>query len=169
VRLYAKRLVQLGFPTQSSSIAWYTAISLLTLLVAAGGLRLIETRTHLANSARHAYVTACAAGAAGTLVLAATRRVEVAIAAVVAIGATAANLARTTGTIWLNQRTSSEIRATVHSLRAQGADLGEITCSLALGIIAQRNLGAAFWGAATLLGIAALLAARGRKPAPASG
>lgn len=169
VRLYAKRLVDLGFPTRSSSIAWYTVVSLLTLLVAAIGLRVVERRIGRVNVARRTYAVACATGAVALLALAVTRNVTVAAFAAVIVGAMAANLTRTTGAIWLNQRTSNEIRATVHSFRAQCADLGEITCSFALGVIAQRNLSAALLGAAALLGLAAMVSHTRRGGVTATG
>ena len=41
------------------------------------------------------------------------------------------------GTVWVNARTTADIRATTHSFLAQLKYLGEITCGLAIATIAR--------------------------------
>jgi hypothetical protein len=46
-------------------------------------------------------------------------------------------LTRTIGTIWVNQQTSGDVRATVHSFLAQAEYVGAIVCGLAIAVVAR--------------------------------
>ncbi|MET9019365.1 hypothetical protein ABZV93_05245 [Actinopolymorpha sp. NPDC004070] len=67
-RLYPRRLAELGFPTDP--VAWYTVLGLLTLLVGAVALRLVEPHVDDVRTAPHGYVAACVVGALGLVGLA---------------------------------------------------------------------------------------------------
>ena len=76
-------------------------------------------------------------------------------------------LTRIIGTIWVNQRTSGPVRATVHSLLAQAEYLGVITCGLATGLLAAATtLPVALVSCAALFALTAALIGRspGHRP-----
>jgi hypothetical protein len=59
-----------------------------------------------------------------------------AVAAVITTNGIAMPLVRTVTTIWVNRRTTSDIRATTHSFLAQAEYTGEILCAAALAALA---------------------------------
>jgi hypothetical protein len=65
--------------------------------------------------------------------------------------------------IWVNRRTSSDVRATVQSFLAQAEYLGEISFGIALGILAQgAGIPVAMLGSCALVGFAGVLVACSR-------
>ena len=63
----------------------------------------------------------------------------------------------------VNRRTTSDVRATVHSLLAQLEYGGEIVCGFAFAVVAQAtSITAAYAGACALLVCAGLLVLRSR-------
>jgi ribosomal protein S18 acetylase RimI-like enzyme len=67
-------------------------------------------------------------------------------------------LTRTVGRIWVNQETSSDVRATVHSFLAQAEYAGEIVCGIAIATVAQvAGLSVALLTGGVLFALAALL------------
>lgn len=159
-RLYPKQLLDQGVPT-ADPMLWLTGLGVLTFLTGAAAVRTTETRIGVISVARRGYVVATAAGATGTLVLAMSSSAVVGSAAVLLGRGVAMPLTRTIGTIWVNQRTSGHVRATVHSLLAQAEYLGVITCGLAIGLLAQATtLPVAMVGCAVLFTVTAVLISR---------
>ena len=134
-RLYPRRLVDFGLPVDP--VAWFTALGILTLLAGAVALRVVEPHVDDAGTALRGYAVACAAGAAGVVVLAGAPEEVSASAAVLLVAGIALPLTRTLGTIWVNRQTTSEVRATVHSMLAQAEYVGEIVCGLAVAAVAR--------------------------------
>jgi len=134
-RLQARRLVDLGLP--SDPVAWLTALGVLTLLVGAAALRIVERQIDDQGTALRGYIVACAAGAVGAIVLAGAPEEVSGSAAVLLVAGIALPLTRTIGTIWVNRQTSGDVRATVHSFLAQAEYVGEIVCGLAIAVVAR--------------------------------
>jgi hypothetical protein len=158
-RLHQRRLVDLGLP--SDPVAWFTVLGVLTLLVGAAALRVVEPHIDGARTAQHGYVVACAAGALGLIVLAGAPEEVTGSAALLLIAGIAMPLTRTLGTIWVNRQTSSDVRATVHSFLAQAEYVGEIACGLAIALVARyAGLSPALVACAALFAITMVLVQR---------
>jgi MFS family permease len=134
-RLFQKRLIDIGLPTEP--VVWFTALSIVSLLVGAIALRAIEHRIEGVQTAQRGYVFACAAGAIGLIVLASAPEELTAGAAILLVSGLAIPLTRTLSTIWVNRQTSGDVRATVHSFLAQAEYLGEIFGGFAIVVVAQ--------------------------------
>jgi MFS family permease len=154
-RLYAKRLLALGLPRRLDPIVWYTMLGLAMLLAGALVLRLVETRIDGADVARRSYAAACALGAVGMIVLALAPNAAAAAVGTLLVGGLSLTVLRLVGTVWVNRRTSSDVRATVHSFLAQAEYLGEIIIGFSLALLARTTtvtvalIGAALVMAAT--------------------
>ena len=62
--------------------------------------------------------------------------------------------------IWVNRRTASDVRATVHSFLSQAENFGEIVLGVTLAILAgTASVTVALMGSAALLAVAGALAA----------
>jgi MFS family permease len=133
-RLQPRRLVDLGLPTDP--VAWLTVLGVLTLLVGAAVFRIVEPHVEGARAALRGYGLACAAGTVGLIALALAPEELSASAAVLVFAGIAVPLTRTLGTIWVNHHTTSDVRATVHSLLAQAEYVGEIVGGLAFAAVA---------------------------------
>ena len=133
-RLYPRRLFDIGLPSQP--LWWFTALSLVALLVGALALRSVESRMDNAVTARRGYALACAAGVVGLAGLAVAPEDLSGGAAVLLVAGIALPLTRTIGTILVNQQTTGDVRATVHSYLAQAEYAGEIICSFAVALVA---------------------------------
>jgi MFS transporter, DHA3 family, tetracycline resistance protein len=158
-RMQPRRLVDLGLPTDP--VAWFAVLGVLTLLVGAAALRIVEREIDDARAALRGYALACAAGTVGALVLAAAPEEVSASAAVLLVAGLAIPLTRTIGTIWVNRRTSGEVRATVHSLLAQAEYLGEIACGLGIAVLASvAGLSPALLACSALFALAMVLIRR---------
>jgi Major Facilitator Superfamily len=138
-RVYAKRLVALGLPNEPDPIVWYTLLGLAMLLSTALLLRLVQRRINGEATAARNYAAACAVGAVGILILAHAPNVTVAAVGVLVVGGMSLTVLRLMGSIWVNRRTSSEVRATVHSFLAQAEYLGEIVIGFALALLARTT------------------------------
>jgi hypothetical protein len=157
-RLEALRLVDIGLP--SDPVAWLTALGVLTLLVGAAALRVVELHVGDVRTARRGYALACAAGAAGLIFLAAAPE-EVSASAAVLLFGIAKPLTRTIGTIWVNRQTTADVRATVHSFLAQAEYLGAIGCGLAIAAVGRfAGLSPALVTCAALFALTILLIQR---------
>ena len=171
-RLYPKQLLELGLPARPDPIVWLTALGLVALVVGAYVLRVVEARINGARVAPRAYAAACFSGAVGLLVLALASDAATGMAGVLVVGGIAWPVTRTVGVIWVNRRTTSDVRATVQSFLAQAEYVGEITLGLALGVLAQAtSIGVAMVGSCALLVCAGVMAIRsrdGRAPCPES-
>jgi MFS family permease len=162
-RLFAKHLVELGFPEAPSPIVWLTALGLVALALGAVSLRIVERHIAGAGAARRMYAAACALAALGLIVLAAAPGVGVAIPGVLLVQGIAGPVTRCVSEIWVNRRATSDVRATVQSFLSQAEYLGEITLGIALGLLAQAtSIPNAMLGSCGLMALAALLVARTR-------
>ena len=134
-RLRSRRLVDLGLP--SDPVAWFTAVGVLTLLLGAAALRVVEPHIDDVRTTLRGYGTACAAGAVGVIGLAGAPEELSGSAAVLLVAGIALPLTRTMGSIWVNGQTSADVRATVLSFLAQAEYVGEIVCGLAIAVVAR--------------------------------
>jgi predicted MFS family arabinose efflux permease len=155
-RLQPRRLIDLGLPT--NPVAWLTGLGLLTLLVGAVALRVVERRVEDVDAAARDYAIACGVGVVGLVVLAAAPEELSASAGVLLVAGIALPLTRTMATIWVNRQTTGDVRATVHSFLAQAEYLGEIVCGLAIAAIARfAGLAFALAACAAAFAVATLL------------
>ena len=155
-RLQPRRLVDLGVPTDP--VLWFTAVGVTALLVGALALRVAGRYFGDGDSALRGYVAACAAGVAGAVGLAVAPEELTGSLAVVLVGGIAVPLTRVLATIWLNERTSGDVRATVHSLLAQAEYIGVIAGGIAVAVLAKAGgVSLALVGCAVLFVAAAML------------
>ena len=121
------------------------------------------------RTVRRGYVAACAVAAVGVVGLAGAPE-EISGSLAVLLAAGALPLTRAFGTIWVNRQTSSDVRATVHSLLAQAEYLGVIGCGLAIAAIARLvGMVLALASCGVLLAITIVLVQRLGSRAPAGG
>lgn len=158
--LYPQRLVALGFP--GDPVLWYTAVGILSYLVGVGALRLVEARIDDAGVAKWAYAVACVAGTLGLLLLAFAPNALVGSVGVLLAAGIAANVTRAVSVLWVNRRTSSQVRATVHSLLSQAETFGKTVGGLPLAGLAQLGGSVAFVAAAVLHAVVAVMVGRAR-------
>jgi hypothetical protein len=160
-RLFAKRLVDLGLPQDPDPIVWFTALGLVTLAVAVLALRIVEARIDGVGAARRVYAGACLIGTVGLVLLAQAPDDVTGVAGVLLVGGIALSVTRAVGVIWVNRRTTSDVRATVQSFLSQAESFGEIVLGVTLGIVAQAgSITVALMGAGGLLAGAGFLVAR---------
>jgi MFS family permease len=153
-RLVEKRLVGLNFGA-ADPIIWFAGLGLVTLLLGAVVLRAIEHRIAGRGVARRAYLACCAVGVLGLAVFAGAPDARWGVAGVLLASGCAhpGAVLRAVGEIWVNRRTTSSVRATVHSVLSQAEHVGEITFGLVLASVAAAST------ATTALACSALLLA----------
>ena len=162
-RLYPKQLVELGLPAEPAPIVWLTALGLVTLLVAALALRIVEARIGGAVVPRRIYAAACFVGALGLILLAAAPDYLTGMAGVLVVGGVGLTVTRCISVVWVNQRATSDVRATVHSFLSQAEYFGEITLGVALGALAQTSgIRLGMIGSCALIAIAGVWVAHAR-------
>lgn len=162
-RLYPKRLVDLGFPEDPDPIVWFTALGVATLAVGALALRIVEARIDGVGVARWVYGVACLFGALGLIVLAHAPDDVTGMAGVLLVSGIAWTVIRSVSVIWVNRRTTSDVRATVQSFLGQTESFGEIGGGLALGVLAQATtVTVALTCSCALVGSAGLMVLRSR-------
>ncbi|MGA7732477.1 MAG: MFS transporter [Chloroflexia bacterium] len=160
-RLYPKQLVGLGFPNRLDPIVWFTGLGIVTFVVGALALRIVEARIAGAGVARRAYAAACGIGALGVLLLAIAPDTSTGSAGVLLAGGMSWTVTRAVGVIWVNSRTTSDVRATVQSFLAQVEYFGEILCGVALVVLVQAtSITGALLGASALVACAGVVVAR---------
>jgi len=133
--LFPRQLVDLGFP--NDPVLWYTALGIASFGTGAAALRIVEARIDNAGAARRAYALACVIGVLGVLVLAYAPGALLGCAGVLLANGVAFNVTRAVSVIWVNRRTTSDVRATVHSFLSQAECTGEIISGSALAILAR--------------------------------
>jgi MFS family permease len=147
----------------TEAIVWFSALGLAVLVVSAVLLRVVEHHIDRPATARRAFLAACASGTVGLLVFAHAPDRRYALAAVVlASGAVhPGSVVRAVAEIWVNRRTSSAVRATVHSLLSQSEHLGELVFGLGLAALAQSTTGTtSITASAALIAVACLVISR---------
>lgn len=160
-RLHQKRLIDLGFPDEPDPLVWFTALGVALLFVGASALRIVERRIEREGVPRMALIVSCLSSAVGLLLLAHAPNDEVGIAGVVLVGGVGWTLIRSVSTIWVNRRTPSDVRATVHSFLGQTESVGEISGGIVMAVLAQSaSITVALTASAGLIALAAMTLAR---------
>lgn len=162
-RLHERRLVHLGMPADPAPIVWFTLLGLARSALGVLSLRVVEARIDVPHVARRAYSLSCAVSAAGVALFAFASSLAAGLAAVLVVAALGP-ITRVTATIRVNRRTTSDVRATVHSFLSWSENLGEIVFGLALALVAARATATtAIVGSAVLLVCAGLAAGSARE------
>jgi hypothetical protein len=133
--LFPKLLVNLGF-SDNPILSW-TAIGILSATAGAVSLRVVEAHIVRAESARWIYAVACWVGVVGVALLACGQDVIIVGLGMLLASGIASKLTRAISVIWVNRRTTGEVRATVLSCLSQAESLGEIVGGFALTILAK--------------------------------
>jgi MFS family permease len=162
-RLFNRRLVDLGFPESANPVVWFTLLGVIGLLAGAVALRYIETRVNGDGAARRFYMYGVALAIVGTFVLAWAPNVWVGVAGTFVVRGLGWAIIPAVAAIWVNRRTTSNVRATVQSFLGQAESIGEITGGIALGVVAQASsLSVALTGSAGLFLFTLAIVARSR-------
>ncbi|GAA3571958.1 hypothetical protein GCM10022419_061030 [Nonomuraea rosea] len=133
--LFPRRLVELGFPGDPT--LWYTALGILAAAAGVVALRVVQARIDGAGVARRVYALSCLLGAGALVLLAWAPGALAGAFGVLVVSGIAFSLTRAVGVVWVNRRTTSEVRATVHSFLSQAETGGEIVGGIALAALAQ--------------------------------
>jgi MFS family permease len=159
--LFPKQLVNLGLP--KDPLLWYTALGILSSVVGVVALRIVEARIDGIGVARRTYAFACFAGVLGLIVLAYAPNALSGGAGVLLAGGIAFNVTRAVSVIWVNRRTTSDVRATVHSFLSQAETIGKIFGGFALAVLAQAtSVSVALMTSGALVVCAGAMVARSR-------
>jgi hypothetical protein len=153
-RLLERRLLTLGLPTEPDVVVWFAAVRLAGLALGVIALRAIEHRIDRPGVAERTYALATGVGAVSLVIFALAPGAAVGVGTVLVLSGVALPVVRTAGVVWVNRRTTSAVRATVHSLLSQAEHAGEIVFGLALAAVAG-----VVSSTAALIGSAALFAA----------
>jgi MFS family permease len=157
--LFPKQLVHLGFP--SDPVLWYTALGICASAMGVVALHFVQARIDGVGVARRVYAFTCLIGALGLFVLAEAPDALIGGAGVLLVSGIAFNVTRTVSVIWVNRRTTSEVRATVRSLLDQAESVGEICGGVALAVIAgAAGISIALLTSAVLIAFTGALVAR---------
>ena len=163
--LFPRQLVSLGFP--GDLVLWYTALCVLSFAAGVVALRIVEARIYGAGAARRSYVLTCVIGALGLLVLAYAPDAIVGGAGVLLARGISFNVIRAVSVIWVNRRTTSDVRTTMHSFLSQAESTGEIIGGFALAALAQASgITVTLLTSAALIAATGALVARSRDGAP---
>jgi hypothetical protein len=135
--LFPRQLITLGFP--SDPTLWYAALGLLSAALGAVALRLVQSRIDRAGAARWIYALGCFLGLSGLALLAYAPGVLVGGLGVLLVSGISAGLTRVVSVVWVNRRTTSDVRATVHSFLSQAESAGKILGGFALAALAQAT------------------------------
>ena len=162
-RLFPKRIVELGLPDIAEPIVYLTLLGLITLILGATSLRILEAHIKGEGSVRRFYVIGSAIGAIGLAVFAMAPSYLLAMAGVLLVHGIAWSIVRTVSVIWANSRSSDPIRATVQSFLSLAENAGEIALGFGLGVLAETmGIGPAMWGACLLVLCALCVVSRRR-------
>ena len=168
--LFPKQLVELGFP--NNPLLWYTALGILASAFGVVSLHIVEARIHGIGVARRVYALSCLIGLAGLVVLAYAPNALVGGVGVVLASGIAFNVTRAVSTIWVNRRTATDVRATVHSFLSQAESIGEIVGGFTLAALAQAGgISVTLITSGALVAFTGVMIARSRAdrvPAPAA-
>lgn len=164
-RLFELHVLDLGLPTSTDPIVWFAAIGVLAAVLGSLALFWVEARIDGRRVATGTYVAAAAAAAIGLVLFAHAPNVETAIAAALLVKGTGFPVVRVAATILVNRQTTSQVRATVHSLLSQAENLGEIVFGLVLAALAASwSPTIALVGAALLVAAAGIAVSRASDP-----
>jgi MFS family permease len=159
--VFPRQLVDQGFP--SNPVLWYTALGILSLGVGILALHIVEARIEGVGVARRTYALSCFIGLLGLVILAYAPNAVIGSAGVLLVSGISFNVTRTVSVIWVNRRTPSDIRATMHSFLSQAESVGEIVGGVSLaGLAAASGIVSTIVASAALLGVAGTLVARSK-------
>jgi MFS family permease len=159
--LFPRQLVNLGFPNHL--ILWYTALGILASAAGVVVLHIVEARIDSVGVARRTYALTCFIGALGLIVLAYAPNALVGGVGVLLVSGIAFNVTRAVSVIWVNRRTTSDVRATVHSFLSQAETIGEILGGLALAVLAGvAGISVALITSGALIAFVGVIVARSR-------
>lgn len=160
-RLFTSRLVDLGLPQTPDPVVWFTAVSVVGALAGIVALHWIETRVEAKDAPRRFYVAAGLLAAAAAALLAAAPEIVSGLAAVFLARGVGMRVVPVVASIWVNQRATSNVRATVQSFLGQAEAMGEVGGGIALGVVAQQlGISTALVCSAGLFALTALLVRR---------
>ena len=134
-----------GLPNRRIQL-WVHRSWVVTFLVGAFALKTVEARIAGAGVARRVYATACGIGAFGVFLLAVAPDPIIGSAGVLLATGISSTVTRAVGVIWVNSRTTSDVRATVHSFLAQVEYFGENSLRRALVVLVQATQSPALSG-----------------------
>lgn len=161
VWLFPKQLINLGFP--NDPILWYSAIGILSAVLGVGALSIVERHIDGVGMARRYYALACFIGVLGLVVLAVAPVALIGGLGVLLLSGTAATVTRPISVIWVNRRTTSDVRATVHAFLSQAESMGEVCGGFVLATLAQaRGISVTLLTAGVLLAVTGTMVARSR-------
>lgn len=163
--LFPRQLVDLGFPREL--ILWYTALGVVSFALGIVALRMVEARIDGADVARRSYAVSCVIGVLGLVVLAYAPDALVGGAGVLLARGISFNVTRAVSVIWVNRRTTSDVRTTMHSFLSQAESTGEIAGGFALAGLAQvAGISVTLLTSAAVIGVTGVLVARSRAGTP---
>lgn len=136
-RLFARHLVDLGLPSEVDPIAWIVALTVVGSLAGVMALKWVESRISADGAPRRLYVGSVALAVLGTIVMAAAPEIYTGLAGTFITRGVAWSVIPVVATTWVNQRATSDVRATVQSFLGQAESVGEIGGGIALGSLAQ--------------------------------
>jgi predicted MFS family arabinose efflux permease len=100
---------------------------------------------------------------AGLVVLAIAPGEKIGFIGALMVAGVAWTVLRTVDVVWVNQRSTSDVRATVQSFLGQCESFGEVVGGVALGIVAERaGIPPALLCSTGLIGLALVLVLRSR-------
>jgi MFS family permease len=159
--LFPKQLINLGFP--SDPLLWYTTLGIIASAVGVVALHIVQARIDGVGVARRIYALTCFIGVLGLIVLAYAPNALTGGLGVLLVGGIAFNVTRAVSVIWVNRRTTSDVRATVHSFLSQAETIGKIVGGLALAGLAQgAGISVALMTSGALIACAGAMVARAR-------
>jgi len=162
-RLVTRHLVDLGLPQEPDPIVWFTLFSVTALLLGALVLWPVERVIDRPGAPRLLYAAAAATAMTGLVILAVAPNEIVGFAGALLVGGIAWTVLRTVDVVWVNQRATSDVRATVQSFLGQCESFGEILGGIALGTVAERaGIPPALLCSTGLVGLALVLVLRSR-------
>ena len=162
-RLFARHLVDLGLPSDLDPIVWITALTVVGSLAGVLALRWVESRIDVEGAPRRLYTGAVALAVLGTAVMAAAPEIFTGLAGTFVTRGVAWSVIPVVATTWVNQRATSDVRATVQSFLGQAESIGEIGGGIALGSLAEAaGVPLAFTMSASLFALAGMLVYRSR-------
>jgi MFS family permease len=157
--LFPKQLINLGF--SKDPLLWYTALGVFSLAAGVIALLIVESRIDGVGVARRVYVLTCFVGVLGMIALATASGALIGSIGVLLWSGIASNVTRAVSVIWVNRRTTSDVRATVHSFLSQAETVGKGLGGFPLAVLAQTaGISAALVASGALVAFAGAMVAR---------
>ncbi|GLV53806.1 hypothetical protein KDH_06570 [Dictyobacter sp. S3.2.2.5] len=132
--LFPKQLIHLGFP--SDPVLWYTALGICASAAGIVALHFVQASIDGVGVTRRIYTFACFIGVLGLIMLAKSSNALIGGVGVLLVSGITFNVVRTISVIWVNRRTTTDVRATVHSFLDLAEAIGEICGGFVLAVIA---------------------------------